>query len=138
MIRTIIQITVFLLVAAILVAPTYVLANNEILCMAKNLYFESRGEPEAGIFLVGFITMNRVRDSRWKNSICEVVYSPGQFEWVHDNHSDTPRDKKLYNRMIEIASIVMQSVETEDYGYFFNTTHSKAKSTIVAGNHRFY
>ena len=133
-----IQLTVFIIVAIILSVPTYVFASNELLCMAKNIYFESRGEPEAGMFTVGFVTMNRVRDKRWPNTICKVVYQSGQFEWVHNNHSNTPKTGKLYNRMIEIASIVMQSIETQEYGYYFNTTHSKNKSTVVIGGHRFY
>jgi spore germination cell wall hydrolase CwlJ-like protein len=132
-----IQMIVFLVVTLILTAPTYVWAN-ELECLAKNLYFEARGESEAGQFAVGFVTMNRVRNKRWPSTVCKVVYQPKQFNWTFDAHSNEPRDTKLYHKMIYIASIVMQSKEVEYYGHYFNTTHSKAKSIVVVGNHRFY
>jgi spore germination cell wall hydrolase CwlJ-like protein len=132
-----IQMIVFLVVTLILTAPTYVWAN-ELECLAKNLYFEARGESEAGQFAVGFVTMNRVRNKRWPSTVCKVVYQPKQFNWTFDKHSDKPRDTELYHKMIYIASIVMQAKEVEHYGHYFNTTHSKAKSIVVVGNHRFY
>ena len=136
--KILIQIAVFLLVAAILVAPTIAL-SSELDCLATNIYFESRGEPEAGQFLTGFITMNRVNDKRWPNTVCKVVYQPGQFEWTEDAYSNKVyKGSEQYKRIIYIASIVMQSKEIQHYGYFFNTTHSKSKSIVVAGNHRFY
>ena len=125
------------LIVTLLLIPTLA-QSNELMCLARNIYFEARGEPEAGQFLIGFITMNRVRDTRWKDTICGVVYQPGQFEWTEDAHSNIPYKSEVYFRIIYIASIVMQSKEIQHYGYYFNTTHSKEKSTVVAGNHRFY
>lgn len=137
-VRFLVQFCIFLIVLGVLLVPTLVMASNQILCMADNLYHEARGEPEAGIFLVGFITMNRVRDSRWPNTVCSTVYQIGQFEWT--KRSQKKASGKLYNRMIEIAAIVIQSEDTEHYGFYFNTTHakSKSKSLLVVGNHRFY
>lgn len=122
------------LIVTLLLIPT--LANaNELMCLARNIYFEARGESEPGQFLVGFVTMNRVSDKRFPNTICGVVNQPNQFVW---DHSRKPVEGKIFNRIIYIASIVMQSHDTKQYGVYFNTTHSKAKSTVVAGNHRFY
>lgn len=60
--------------------------EKQIECLAKNMYFEARNEPEAGIKAVGFVTMNRVQDPHFPNSICEVVYqrvkTVCQFSWV--------------------------------------------------------
>ena len=92
---------------------------SEIECLAKNIYFESRGEPEAGQFMVGFVTLNRMRDERWPNTICKVVYQRNQFEWTRDIHSNTPKNGELYNKAIYIASIVLQSDNVEQYGFFF-------------------
>jgi spore germination cell wall hydrolase CwlJ-like protein len=130
------QLIIMLFLLVIFAQPAS--AGNDLICLAKNLYFEARGENEAGQFAVGFVTMNRVRNKRWPDSVCKVVYQPGQFSWVKDTHSNEPRDTKLYHKMIYIASIVMQSKEIEHYGHFFNTTHSKTKSTVVVGAHRFY
>ena len=118
--------------------PTYVFGNtNEILCMATNIYHEARGEPEAAQFMVGFVTMNRVRDPRWPNTVCKVVYQPGQFIWTK-NKQYKPKGK-LYNRIIEIASIVMQSEETEEYGHYFDKADTKpSRHRIIVGFHEFY
>jgi spore germination cell wall hydrolase CwlJ-like protein len=117
---------------------------NELECLAKNIYFESRGEPEAGQFMVGFVTMNRVRDKRWPNTICKVVYQHNQFEWTQDKYSNTPLRGKLYNKAIYIASIVMQADNVEQYGYYFKAVGRKSrffnKLTKIATvyNHEFY
>ena len=74
---------------------------QEIECLARNMYFEARGEGQTGIDAVGFVTINRVRSSRYPNTICEVVYqarrdSRGnpirhkcQFSWYCDGRPDT-------------------------------------------------
>lgn len=127
----------------LLLVPNLLLAS-ELECMAKNLYFEARGEAEAGQFLVGFVTMNRVRDKRWPDTICKVIYQRNQFEWTRDKHSDNPKDRKLYNRMIYIASIVMQADNVDQYGYYFKATHRKSSffkkltKLMVVDNHEFY
>ena len=43
-------------------------------CLARNIYFEARNEPFAGQFAVAMVTLNRVHDKQFPNSICEVVY----------------------------------------------------------------
>lgn len=42
-------------------------------CLAQNIFYESGGESEEGKAAVGIVTINRVRDSRFGTSICEVV-----------------------------------------------------------------
>ena len=61
-------------------------SEKQIECLARNMYFEARNEPEAGIKAVGFVTMNRVQDPHFPKTICEVVYqrvgAVCQFSWV--------------------------------------------------------
>ena len=117
---------------------------SEIECLAKNIYFESRGEPEAGQFMVGFVTLNRMRDERWPDTICKVVYQRNQFEWTRNGLSNTPRKGELYNKAIYIASIVLQSDNVEQYGFYFKNKDVKSrffnKLTLLAtvDNHEFY
>ena len=47
--------------------------EDQVECLAKNIYHEARGESTAGMFAVGFVTLNRVMDSRYPNTICGVV-----------------------------------------------------------------
>ena len=61
----------------------------EIKCMADNIYYEASNQPLIGKVAVAYVTLNRVEDSDFKDSICGVVYekSPNknrtcQFSWT--------------------------------------------------------
>ena len=47
--------------------------GNEKECLAENVYFEARGQGAAGWVAVAQVTLNRVQDKRFPNTICEVV-----------------------------------------------------------------
>lgn len=51
-------------------------------CLAKNIYYEARGEPKVGQLYVGYTTISRKMDKGFPNTICEVVYQPYQFSWT--------------------------------------------------------
>jgi hypothetical protein len=46
-------------------------------CLARNVYFEARGEPAAGQRAVAQVTMNRMASGRFPDSVCGVVYQKG-------------------------------------------------------------
>lgn len=46
---------------------------KELLCLARNIFYESGSEPEAGKIAVGVVTLNRVEDPRFPKTVCEVV-----------------------------------------------------------------
>lgn len=46
---------------------------KELLCLARNIFYESGNEPEAGKIAVGVVTLNRVEDPRFPQTVCEVV-----------------------------------------------------------------
>ena len=51
-------------------------------CLALNVYHEARGQGTAGLFGVTSVVLNRVNDSRFPDSICEVVYQgPTRESW---------------------------------------------------------
>jgi spore germination cell wall hydrolase CwlJ-like protein len=54
--------------------------QKELMCLARNIYFESRGEPEKGKIAVGMVTLNRTQHPSFPNSICEVVKQKTVFE----------------------------------------------------------
>jgi N-acetylmuramoyl-L-alanine amidase len=64
--------------------------QNDILCLQQNIYFEARGESELGQRAVAWVTLNRVTDARWGDTICDVVFAPNQFSWTSDGISDQP------------------------------------------------
>ena len=63
-------------------AETIQYTDADFLCLARNIYYEARGEPITGRYAVAQVTLNRVRDSRFGGSICDVVYAPSQFSWT--------------------------------------------------------
>ena len=48
--------------------------NDDKFCLAQNIYFESGNQPLAGRVAVAQVTINRVEDKQFPNSICGVVY----------------------------------------------------------------
>ena len=49
------------------------ISGRDVDCLARNIYYEAGGEPEEGKVAVAMVTINRVRDGRFGNSICSVV-----------------------------------------------------------------
>ena len=62
--------------------------KEQIYCGAQNAYFESQGEPDLGMVAVSQVVINRAKDNRWPDTICEVVWQDKQFSWTHDGKSD--------------------------------------------------
>ena len=79
---------------------------KEIYCLAQNIYFEARGEPENGQFAVAAVTMNRVKSHKYPNTVCKVVWQHSQFSWTNDGKSDRPRNKRAWHRARKIAYMV--------------------------------
>lgn len=50
------------------------LDEKELNCLAKNIYYESRGEPNEGMVAVGVVTLNRVEHPQFPDTICDVVH----------------------------------------------------------------
>ena len=82
-------------------------------CMAEAIYFEARGEPNAGQVAVGNVIMNRVRSSSFPNSVCEVVHrGTGQlyqchFSYYCDSITEEIKDAAAFTVASYIAINVM-------------------------------
>ena len=51
-------------------------------CLAENVYFEARNQGTAGWSAVISVTLNRVKDKRFPNTVCEVVkQGPTRESW---------------------------------------------------------
>lgn len=77
-------------------------SKGEITCLAKNIYFEARGEPRKGQKAVGLVTINRVRHERYPESICEVVYQRKQFSWV--GNAKRIAQPEIYDAIFKLAT----------------------------------
>lgn len=48
--------------------------NSNVDLLARLIHGEARGEPYEGMVAVGAVVLNRVKDSRFPNSIAGVIY----------------------------------------------------------------
>lgn len=86
----------------VMLHATYVnrIEQRDLACLALNVYFEARGEPEAGRYAVAEVTMNRVASRRYPNTVCDVVYEKNwdvlrkryvsAFSWTEFNSRPEP------------------------------------------------
>jgi spore germination cell wall hydrolase CwlJ-like protein len=49
------------------------LSDKDVECLARNIFYESGGEPTEGKIAVAQVTLNRAQDPRFGQSVCEVV-----------------------------------------------------------------
>ena len=125
--------------------------KREILCLADVIYHEARGEPYKGKLAVAFVTLNRLNDPRYPDSICKVVHQKiknvCQFSWFCeiDKHRPGLRDT-MYKEVVDLATeiyIEYESMKDPTHGsLFFHNTLVKPRwnyrRTIQIGNHVFY
>jgi len=87
---------------------------ESILCLATAIYFESRSEPVEGQIAVGQVVMNRVRDHRWPDTVCEVVKQgvhwrgnpvrdKCQFSFYCDGKSDNAKDYQAFGQAVILS-----------------------------------
>lgn len=63
-------------------------SDRSVQLLAACIYGESRGEPYKGQVAVGAVILNRVKSSKFPNSIAGVIYQPGAFDAVSDGQID--------------------------------------------------
>lgn len=96
------------------VLPAHVYNKDQLYCLAQNIYFESRGESYEGQAAVAWVTLNRLMNEDFPNTICRVVWQRSQFSWTHDGNSDTPRDAASWQRAQTIALDVVDNYSAEN------------------------
>lgn len=124
--------------------PSNLARDNDLRCLAMNIYYESRGEPILGQLAVANVTMNRFNASN--KTICEIVYARGQFEWTSKRLRPPGGDPWRQSQVI--AWIVLNQPElvkdvTNNAHYFHSSTRTpisfkKYDHVITIGGHRFY
>jgi spore germination cell wall hydrolase CwlJ-like protein len=77
--------------------------NRQLEALALNMYHEARGEGEAGMRMVGEVTINRTASSKYPDTICGVVYQKNQFSWVSTKKDKTPKEKESWEMALKIA-----------------------------------
>jgi N-acetylmuramoyl-L-alanine amidase len=144
------------ILAALLITPSIDIATKartqsviakqqEINCLAKNIYHEARGESFQGQIAVALVTVNRVASKLFSNTVCGVVYAHKQFSWTQ-NKNKKITDEKAWSSALKIATAVLskQVYEPKFTAIYFHTRQVKpkwAKTKVITariGNHIFY
>ena len=75
--------------------PNYM--HQEMMCLAENIYFESRAEGIEGKAAVANTTRNRVKSKDFPNSYCGVVYQgPVRESWKTKQNPDLADKDRVY------------------------------------------
>lgn len=72
--------------------------DQEVMCLAQNIYHEGRGEGIMGMRGIADVTLNRVKSIKYPNTICEVVQQGPVYEsWRTRRFPDLPDTDRIYN-----------------------------------------
>ena len=140
--------------------------QKELLCLAQNIYFESRSDNLAGQFAVADVVLNRVFDERYPNTICGVIQEGPisqwhlekhgkkvpvrhkcQFSWYCDGKSDLPTDNDAWQKAQLIAYQItvhrqflgITEGSTHYHAYYVDPSWAKRFQQIGSiGLHKFY
>ncbi len=126
-------------------------SHPQLYCLAMNIYFEAKSEPIVGQYAVADVTLNRMIDSRYPHTICEVVLqgptreswktrqdetlskderkfypvrNKCQFSWYCDGKPDVVRDGDAWRKAQEIAYRIV--TESKYRGITEGATHYHA------------
>ena len=91
------------------IIATPFLSDRDVDCLARNIFYESGGEPTEGKIAVGIVTVNRAQDPRFGRSVCEVVKA----------------------RTVVVKSREVNRTETVKIGYFGPPEKITRKETVV-------
>ena len=114
--------------------------SSNVNLLAKAIYGESRGEPYTGQVAVGAVIMNRVKSSKFPNTISGVIYQKGAFDAVSDGQINLNPDSTAK----KAAQDALNGWDPS-YGaiYYFNPSTATNKwiwsrpLTVTIGKHRF-
>jgi spore germination cell wall hydrolase CwlJ-like protein len=114
-------------------------------CLARAVYWESRGEPLAGQLAVAEVVINRARSGRFAPTLCGVVRQPYQFSFVRRGAiPQPPSGSRDWHIAVAIARIATERLADggAPSALFFHARRINPgwRLTRVAtvGNHVFY
>jgi len=141
---------------------------KELLCLARNIFYESASEPEEGKIAVGVVTLNRVDDPRFPKTVCEVVKQKTlvvrtvsvenkqvnvkrmicQFSWVCEITRRITQTDERWIQSLDIARRLLEGEHDDHKSYLGNILYFHSaqinpmwiglKKSIRIGSHVFY
>jgi len=160
---------IFVVIAVVLFAtpvfagPTFAGWEEQVFpeeyCMALNIYYEARGSSMADQIAVSDVVLNRVRDSRYPDTVCDVVKqgyqdkngnmirNRCQFSWYCDGKADVPKDQDAWIAAQTLSWRIMKFQEfrgltegaTHYHAHYVNPRWARDMTLIGSiGVHKFY
>jgi spore germination cell wall hydrolase CwlJ-like protein len=143
------------------------LDHEQLDCMARNIFFEARGESAQGKAMVGLVVLERVRSPHFPHTICGVVTQANRdinghiiknecsFSWIcdgqeHDINLSNPAVQEEWKQSYLVAEMVMlhqikEKIDMDGVTHYHNQTvspdwaHNKNyKLVAIIGHHLFY
>jgi spore germination cell wall hydrolase CwlJ-like protein len=128
--------------------------QQQVDCLAKNIYHEAKSEPREGQVAVALVTLNRLASGNYANDVCGVVNQKTngvcQFSWVCQpfiaTKSLTSNTNSLYNDIRNVAVYVIMNYDnihdvtkgaTYYHADYVNPQWGLPKTTQI-GRHIFY
>ena len=113
-------------------------SGNEVQVLGALIQIESGNQPYEGQLAVGAVVMNRVRSSRYPNTIADVIYAPGQFPYASTKvHEVMARGVKA--SCLQAAQEAINGVSNVgSFTHFKSARSTVAGAHIVIGGHVFY
>ncbi len=115
----------------------YAYTEADVEALARIVYWEARGEREQGQIAVANVVLNRVRDTRWPDTIQKVIAQKSQFTpYGNKRYFKVRIPKHFYN--VAIRALEGEKAIPDSYCYFSVGKQSRyAKDFIRIGNHYF-
>ncbi|MCP4382110.1 MAG: cell wall hydrolase [Hyphomicrobiales bacterium] len=116
---------------------------GELKCLAEAVYFEARGENQAGQAAVAQVVINRVRNRHYPNTICQVVYQNEtkrhrcQFSFACDGKVERVGNRSAWRRAMDVARRVLAGNDQRTVSVHSATHyHADSVSPVWAGRMR--
>jgi N-acetylmuramoyl-L-alanine amidase len=128
--------------------------NNQLDCLARNIYYEAGNQPFEGKVAVAQVTINRAESGQFPKDICQVVYQKNvvyervlcQFSWycetatmMRPKNTAVFKESEMVARQVLLEGFRLPSLQKALY---FHATHinpkwNRERVAIIAG-HVFY
>jgi len=129
--------------------------HSDLICLARNIYHEARGEPTAGQHAVAEVTLNRVASRHFPDTVCDVVYEKrfdtgrnrlvGAFSWTELDSVSKPTGLAWRRAVRAAEAIYDKQQEPTVKGALFYHSDSieprwarEKKQVARVGSHIFY
>ncbi len=118
--------------------------DREADCLAKAVYFESKGEPLNGQLAVAEVVMNRAKSGRFAKTLCGVVKQPSQFSFVRGGGFPPVVNQVMWRQAVGVAQVAISGLweSTAPNALFFHARRVSPnwgkQHVATVGNHIFY